>query len=304
MKKEIRRTGWMLLTYDGLFFWGTMLTTVVFMFIRPSMTQQQFTHLVTESGIPSLVGIFLGFFALLLFRGKNQIVNDLQQEDKRMNLPLFLQFLCCFMAIQMIFSVVSNLFEMLFNLFGYTLSAQIDAATSTSTTFSMFLYGSLLGPIMEELVFRGALLRSLEKYGKTFAIIVSSVMFGIYHGNITQGIFAAAVGLVLSYIALEYSMKWTILLHIINNLVFGDLLDFLTGGFSLETQAIISNVIMMLFFIIGIRILWENRQGILAYRKLFPARKGAYLAAFTSIGILAFIIINMFMAISSIERMK
>ncbi len=39
----------------------------------------------------------------------------------------------------------------------------------------MILYGVFIGPLMEEFVFRGVILRSLKKYGAGFAILMSAI---------------------------------------------------------------------------------------------------------------------------------
>ena len=102
-------------------------------------------------------------------------------------------------------------------------TAALEMATVSTDTFSMFLYAGFLGPIAEELLFRGLLLRSLEGQGKRFAIFATALMFGMFHGNILQSPFAMLVGIVLGYVALEYSIVWAIILHIFNNFVMADL---------------------------------------------------------------------------------
>ena len=53
----------------------------------------------------------------------------------------------------------------------------------------------------------------------------SALLFGVFHGNLVQIPFAFLVGLVLGYVAAEYSLGWCILLHWINNCVLGMLLE-------------------------------------------------------------------------------
>ena len=78
-------------------------------------------------------------------------------------------------------------------------------------------YITVIGPVLEELVFRGAILRHLAPYGVNFAIVTQAVLFGLYHLNLYQGIFAFLVGLMLGYVAVNFSIKWAMLLHICNN---------------------------------------------------------------------------------------
>ena len=64
----------------------------------------------------------------------------------------------------------------------------------------LFLWAVVLAPALEELLFRGILLRRAERVaGMQPAVLVSALLFGLYHGNLSQGITAAAAGLALGY---------------------------------------------------------------------------------------------------------
>jgi len=60
---------------------------------------------------------------------------------------------------------------------------------------------SILAPVIEELLFRGIILRSfLQQYSRSRAIVYSAVVFGFAHLNIHQFVTALAVGLVIGKI--------------------------------------------------------------------------------------------------------
>ena len=64
----------------------------------------------------------------------------------------------------------------------------------------LFLWAVVFAPVLEELLFRGILLRRVERAAGTVpAVLISSLLFGLYHGNLSQGITAAAAGLALGY---------------------------------------------------------------------------------------------------------
>ena len=77
----------------------------------------------------------------------------------------------------------------------------------------------MAAPVTEELLFRGGRLRSLQPYGKRFAIFCSALLFGLVHQNLTQTPFAFGFGLLAGYVAVEYSILWSMSLHILNNAV-------------------------------------------------------------------------------------
>lgn len=145
-----------------------------------------------------------------------------------MKLPAFLRIFCVFMSCQVIFMAAAALAEAALNPLGYTLAEAAQNATAISGTLPLFLYTALVGPVAEEVVFRGFIMDRLLPYGKGFAIVLSAVLFGVMHGNFLQGLFAFGAGLVFGYVAVEYSLKWSALIHVINNMVFSDLLGRVT----------------------------------------------------------------------------
>lgn len=88
-------------------------------------------------------------------------------------------------------------------------------------TIFMVLCICILAPIGEELIFRGLTLRIMRKaFPWQAAVIIQAVLFGIYHMNLVQSIYAALLGLFMGYLAYRYnSIVPGILLHIsINSL--------------------------------------------------------------------------------------
>lgn len=90
-----------------------------------------------------------------------------------------------------------------------------------SSVFGIILFTlhlSILPAIFEELLFRGAMLKILKKYGNVVAIIITSFCFGLMHQNITQGVFAFFMGIILSFITLKTgSIVPAMIIHFINN---------------------------------------------------------------------------------------
>ena len=79
----------------------------------------------------------------------------------------------------------------------------------------------ILGPICEELVFRAMMFRRLCGYVKPiFAIVISALMFGIYHGNIVQGVYAFLLGVIMALCYEYFKTLWApILIHVVANIV-------------------------------------------------------------------------------------
>ncbi len=83
-----------------------------------------------------------------------------------------------------------------------------------------FIVGMALVPaIFEELLFRKYILNCSKKLGTTFAIVFSALLFGLYHMNLNQAIFAFLIGILFGVIAVKTDgIILTVFLHFLNNM--------------------------------------------------------------------------------------
>ena len=89
-------------------------------------------------------------------------------------------------------------------------------------TFWGVLAITIIGPIVEELVFREGIIGYLIRRGqhRWVAIIFSSLMFGIIHLNPAQVPFAFIMGIVLGVVYVKsHSIVLTSIIHILNNTI-------------------------------------------------------------------------------------
>lgn len=303
-KKEINRLAKAITIYEVIMILVTlgyiMVQAIMILFSDAGAAEEDILNSMLTSGMSSILGVVVGLLLINRYRKKTLSTDIILAQNNTMTTKKFLSILVVFMSVQAVFQFVSWGGESALNFFGYTMQAEIESATAVSSTVSMVLYASLIGPVAEELVFRGIALRALEKYGKVFAIVVSAVMFGCFHSNLIQGLFATMVGIVLAYLTLEYSIKWAILLHVINNFVFSYLLGIATSGLTPNMQSLIINGIVLLFFIGGIIILWRKRVAVKQYLAGSRAAGKSYLYTLTSRWVLVFIIFNLLMGIGGI----
>ena len=112
----------------------------------------------------------------------------------------------------------------------------IESAGIVSNDLITIAYAIILGPIVEELCFRGVVFGLLEKSGikPVFVILISSVMFGAMHLIPLQVLYASVIGLFLGFLRYRYrSVLLTITTHILFNLTgtyIGDAVDSLGLG--------------------------------------------------------------------------
>ncbi len=116
------------------------------------------------------------------------------------------------------------------NLLGLVINAQLGKITGqglqnpiTSVIGDLDLWVQLLivvvcAPIAEELVFRKMLVDRVYKYGELLAALTSGLMFGLFHGNFQQFVYAFGLGVFFAFIYIRTGkIIYTIVFHMIIN---------------------------------------------------------------------------------------
>ena len=138
----------------------------------------------------------------------------------------FVEFLAL-IPISMVLMTLGNYIGVYFNMIFETVKGSeiTDTTTEMLTNTPIWLtivIAGIIGPIVEEFIFRKLLLDRLSVYGNAFAITITAIAFGLFHGNFYQLFYAAILGFVLGYVAIK-SGNWlySVLLHIIMNFIGG-----------------------------------------------------------------------------------
>ena len=249
-----------------------------------------------ESGWTYIVAIAIGLVIVALWKGKGYWRQEVFEKQRPMTAGTFFQLLCVFLSAQFIFQLIAYLLEWLLNLVGLSAMAAVEMASTTGTTFSLYLYICILGPISEELLFRGLILRGVRPWGKQAAILVSALVFGLFHGNVVQIPFAFAVGMVLGYVTVEFSITWAIVLHIFNNMIMADLISRLPEPF----MTALSSGITLAATAAAVVILIVKRRQVAGYFRENRCNGAAIRGFFTSPVVIGFIALMLAMSLLTI----
>lgn len=130
----------------------------------------------------------------------------------------------------------------------------------------------VLAPVCEELICRKLIIDRARLYGEKRAILISAVVFSLFHGNLSQIPYALAVGLVLGYVYVRTGkIHYTMILHCLVNAQ-GSLLGPMVLNLGSEAFAAIYIVLVIAFAIYGVVRLVKNlRQIRFARMPLEPA---------------------------------
>ena len=115
-----------------------------------------------------------------------------------------------------ILSLVSPLFPDTFAAY-YEL---VSKAVGVNRAVPMMIATFVIAPFGEELFFRGVIMGYAKRYmPPAFAILFQGVLFGLYHGNIVQGIYACILGCLLGFVAYKANtLLASMILHFSINL--------------------------------------------------------------------------------------
>ena len=96
-----------------------------------------------------------------------------------------------------------------------------DAGMAGDLSLGALLYASILAPIGEELIFRGLVFHySRKAFPVWIAIIYQAILFGTFHMNMFQAIYAFFAGLFLGFVAwYGGNIAWSILFHMAYNTI-------------------------------------------------------------------------------------
>lgn len=253
------------------------------------------------------IAVIIGCAFMLLFNIKRIKPKQIFEKRKPMNVSKFIMLICVLMSIQLPITFFDMFFEAVLNQFGLSAEAAIESSQAGSTTISMMLYAGFIGPFAEEFVYRGYTMRSLENTGagKGYALVISSLLFGIMHANPTQSVFAFFAGMVFGYAAIEYGIIWSMLLHITNNFLFGDVMTFICKHVSDKAGDIISWGMLVIMFVAGVIVLIVKRKQTKAYISENYRTEGKYYKwTFTNILFWLFVGINIILAIMQITKLE
>ena len=92
---------------------------------------------------------------------------------------------------------------------------------SNAGEFMLYVLECAVVPaLVEEFAVRGVIMQPLRRYGDRFAIVMSSLIFALMHGNMMQIPVALVAGIALGYFAISTGSIWTsVTIHFLNNLL-------------------------------------------------------------------------------------
>ena len=168
--------------------------------------------------ISSIIGLFVPFLiAGMMIRKRTE--KEFICYGKPVSYPLMFSAVSLGFFVCLASNFVTDVFVNFMDSFGFELTS--PEFEMPDDIFSRCVYAvavAVVPALVEEFAFRGAVMQPLRKYGDGFAIVVSSVVFAVLHGNLIQAPFALISGIGMGYAVCVTNSIWTgVIIHFLNN---------------------------------------------------------------------------------------
>ena len=117
---------------------------------------------------------------------------------------LFMGFGCMYIG-----GMVGNLcMSLLSAVTGYSYTSALETMVDTSPLWMTLLGTCVIAPLGEEFIFRKLFIDRARRFGDAPAILLSGLLFGLFHGNLFQFFYAAMLGILLAYVYTRTNNLW------------------------------------------------------------------------------------------------
>ena len=232
------------------------------------------------------------------------LMNKLEKQEIHSNKLTIKKFIV-YIAISLTLMWVGNLIgltitEILGNLIQSEIANPIVETIDSSSVYTNLLLMVIMAPIFEEIIFRKLLIDRTIKYGKGVSILLSALIFGLFHGNLNQFFYAFLIGGFFAYVYIKTGkIIYTILLHLTVNF-FGSIISVIVGN-SLNNMNTMANLpiadagIIIIYFLVYVLIVIVGVIGLLKnYKKISLLKdnliKKPYTTSFINVGMICFYI--------------
>lgn len=188
----------------------------------------------------------------------------------------------------MLTNIVNSIILTIFQEWGLNVPEAPQMMDNTPLSFLLNLFViAVLPALLEEMIYRGYILRVLRPYGNLYAIIISSMLFSLMHGNLRQIPFAFIVGLVLGYAYISTNNIWVpIAIHFANNAI-SVTMEYFAFSLPYDYQGVYYSLVIYGLAIVGVfatfllMCFYHKRLRITKTKSILMTRD-RYFAAFTT----------------------
>ena len=153
-------------------------------------------------------------------------------------------------------NIITSYFDILVETvtgFGLEMPEMAETPRSVGGVLLFYLSTAIVPALVEEMALRGIIMQPLRRYGDWFAIICTSLIFGLMHCNLLQIPFAFIAGIALGYAVVVTESVWTgILIHFCNN-AFAVTVSIVNDFYGIDSvQYIVTDIVFYAVLVVGL----------------------------------------------------
>lgn len=194
-------------TYNAAFLLIAYLCSVAMGYFETGLQEYMTTHEATLTSMVSGLSMLIGILPLIPMLRRELVICKENADDKA---PVAteggtVRQKAANIVLAVILAATSSVgFNVLLAVTGFVQTSAVYQDVARQQYGVIFGIGAvlfgLISPITEEIVFRGLVFNRMRRYYPTMvAIVMSGVLFGVYHGNLVQGVYGGCMGILLAY---------------------------------------------------------------------------------------------------------
>ena len=165
--------------------------------------------------ITGLTGVLVMFPAVYFYRKDRigRLIGGLTSvEEQRLSIPEMLLLLAAGAGFAQYANVLVAILQ---NWISSSYGETMTKITSGKSLFMMIFWMGIIAPVAEEMLFRWLIYLRLRDYMRMgAAAVISGLIFGIYHGNLVQAVYAGILGMVFAdFLEISGCLWSSVLLH-------------------------------------------------------------------------------------------
>ena len=194
---------------------GQILGSAVLLWLAGHVGNAQERYYSYTLVITGLTGVLVMFPAVYFYRKDRigRLIGGLTSvEEQRLSIPEMLLLLAAGAGFAQYANVLVAILQ---NWISSSYGETMTKITSGKSLFMMIFWMGIIAPVAEEMIFRWLIYLRLRDYMRMgAAAVISGLIFGIYHGNLVQAVYASLLGIVFAYILDISGCLWSsVLLH-------------------------------------------------------------------------------------------
>lgn len=141
-------------------------------------------------------------------------------EKETLGIKKYFEYICITITLMWIGNLAGTIITALIGFkLGNGIVNPVEQVIENSSIYINLIIISIIAPIFEEFMFRKMLIDRTIKYGAKLSILLSALIFALFHGNLSQFFYAFLLGGFFAYVYIKTGrIIYPITLHIIINL--------------------------------------------------------------------------------------